>query len=94
MASETLLDDRMLLDEISFVELVVHRVRPPVKGSPHPFKYRLAYIENGRCVIRYDNEAGKGDHRHIGRKEEPYRFSDQDQLAVDFWMDVDEWRRK
>lgn len=94
MAAEALLNDRVLLDETSFVELVVHKLRAPVKGSRHPFKYRLAYIENGRCVIRYDNEAGKGDHRHIGRKEELYSFTDLDQLAVDFWTDVDKWRRK
>jgi hypothetical protein len=46
-----------------------------------------------RSVIRYDNEAGKGDHRHVGRRELAYAFSDPETLQVDFWRDVDEWRR-
>jgi hypothetical protein len=25
----------------------------------------LAYIANQRCVLRFDNEAGKGDHKHL-----------------------------
>jgi hypothetical protein len=35
-------------------------------GSEHDCKYSLAYVVAGECVIRYDNEAGKGDHRHLG----------------------------
>lgn len=27
-------------------------------------KYSLARVADGACVLRYDNEAGKGDHRH------------------------------
>ena len=46
-----------------------------LSGSAHPFKYRLAYVVNEGCVLRYDNEAGKGDHRHWGDKEFDYRFS-------------------
>jgi Family of unknown function (DUF6516) len=47
---------------------------------------------DGICVLRYDNEAGKGDHRHVSEKEEPYRFSDTDTLLADFWRDVEKWR--
>ena len=42
--------------------------------------------------MRYDNEAGKGDHRHVGDKEEPYSFSEPEALLEDFWRDVAEWR--
>jgi predicted transcriptional regulator len=45
-------------------------------------------------VLRYDNEAGKGDHRHIGRREFAYDFVDLDQLKVDFWRDVEEWQKQ
>ena len=41
-------------------------------------------------VLRYDNEAGKGDHKHAGDAEQRYRFKDAEQLLVDFWADVDE----
>jgi hypothetical protein len=33
----------------------------------HELWYRLALVVGGKCVLRYDNEAGKGDHRHVGR---------------------------
>jgi hypothetical protein len=39
-------------------------------------------------VLRYDNQAGKGDHRHVRDREAPYRFVDAETLLVDFWNDV------
>lgn len=47
----------------------------------HSLKYRLAYVVEGECVLRYDNEAGKGDHRHVGTNETPYAFVSIDKLA-------------
>jgi hypothetical protein len=44
-------------------------------------------------VLRYDNEAGKGDHRHVNNREEPYSLIDPDTLLAEFWRDVEEWRR-
>jgi hypothetical protein len=55
----------------SFAELVVWWVPSPVRGSVHGFKYWLAFVVEGACVLRYDNEAGKGDHKHIGEREVP-----------------------
>nr|WP_235610835.1 DUF6516 family protein [Bordetella sp. H567] len=46
----------------------------------------------GVCVLRYDNEAGKGDHRHIGDQEVPYAVTTPERLIADFWRDVDQWR--
>ena len=54
---------------------------------------RLALVADSVCVLRYDNEAGKGDHRHIGRVEKLYKFVDPETLLVDFWNDVEAWRR-
>ncbi|AIA54076.1 hypothetical protein Acaty_c0185 [Acidithiobacillus caldus ATCC 51756] len=45
----------------------------------------------GDCVLRYDNEAGKGDHRHVGGTEEVYRFSSPRQLMADFFEDIARW---
>ncbi|MDQ5849300.1 MAG: DUF6516 family protein [Pseudomonadota bacterium] len=45
---------------------------------------------DGKCVLRYDNEAGKGDHRHVRDSERRYRFKNAERLLVDFWADVDE----
>lgn len=41
--------------------------------------------------LRYDNETGKGDHRHVGPREERYAFSDAETLLADFWRDVEAW---
>ena len=61
-------------------------------GASHEFKYRLAYVVGEACVVRYDNEAGKGDHRHVGTKEMPYVFVSVDQLLDDFLADVATWK--
>ena len=48
------------------------------------------------CTVRkglqFDNEPGKGDHKHLGAIEAAYRFTTPEQLLADFWSDVDHWR--
>lgn len=90
MQAEPLLDERHVLGDSAFVELVVWRVSAPVRGSRHEYRYRLALVVDGECVLRYDNEAGKGDHRHVRDKEHGYRFKNAEQLLADFWKDVEE----
>jgi hypothetical protein len=58
------------------------------------FKYRLAYVVEGQCKVRYDNERGKGDHRHFDSQELPYAFSDPDQLMQDFQQDIERWNHE
>jgi hypothetical protein len=93
MSAELLINERHVLDAEAFVEIVVWRLPRASRASPHRFKYRLALVVNGICMLRYDNEAGKGDHRHIRDREEPYRFTDPDTLLADFWHDVEQTRR-
>jgi hypothetical protein len=40
--------------------------------------------------VGYDNERGKGDHKHIGGRQYKYRFTDIDTLVGDFLRDVEE----
>jgi Family of unknown function (DUF6516) len=93
MVAELLIDERHVLDARAFVEMIVWRLPRPVPGSRHVFKYRLALVVDEVCVLRYDNESGKGDHRHVGSKEVRYRFVDADTLLADFWRDVERLRR-
>ncbi|MBZ4266229.1 DUF6516 family protein, partial [Streptococcus pneumoniae] len=72
----------------AFAEVVVWQLPKPVSGSNHTYKYRLAYIVDGACVLRYDNETGKGDHRHFGKKERVYTFETLDKLVTDFELDI------
>lgn len=93
MAASLLLSQRLGLSETEFVEILVWRVPRSVRGSDHGFKYSLALVSRGVCVLRYDNEAGKGDHRRVGDLETPYRFTDLDTLWADFWADVRTWKK-
>lgn len=88
MKAELILSGRRPVGEEAFVELVIWRVPEPVKGSIHSYKYRLAYVVRDICVLRHDNEAGKGDHRHFDGREEAYVFTTVDALLGDFWADV------
>jgi len=47
-----------------------------------------------QCVLCYDNEAGKGDHRYVGERETSYVFVSIDQLLDDFLADVAAWKGK
>lgn len=72
----------------AFAELVIWQLPTPSAGSSHTFKYRLAYVVDGMCVLRYDNETGKGDHRHMRATEIIYEFRSPRQLMTDFFDDI------
>lgn len=78
-------------DDGSIVEFVIWSLPEPLVPSDHHFKYRLYYGAAGTCRVRYDNERGKGDHRHMGGREEAYHFTTLEQLLADFERDVNEW---
>jgi hypothetical protein len=82
---------RIVYSTQAFAELILWRVPKSVPGSDHEFKYRLAYVVNTICVVRYDNEVGKGDHRHFGVKESSYKFSTPERLMADFQKDIARW---
>ncbi|MDK9716220.1 MAG: DUF6516 family protein [Sulfuritalea sp.] len=94
MKAVQLVDSRIVYSGSAFAELVLWRLPKPLKGSAHAFKYRLAYVVRGQCVLRYDNEAGKGDHRHFGKKESAYAFTTPDQLIADFQKDIARWNHE
>jgi hypothetical protein len=89
MKAEPLLRERHVIAEDAFVELRIWRVPVKVRGSAHSYKYALVYVIAGHSVLRYDNEAGKGDHRHWGNAETPYHFTTPQALLADFWRDIE-----
>ena len=91
MDAELLVDRLDPLRDDAFQQLVIWRVPTPVRGSTHSFKYRLELVVNDVCVMRYDNEAGKGDHKHIGEEQVPIDFVDLATLLDEFDADVDRW---
>ena len=91
MPAVLLMQRRVVVAPDAFVEVTIWRVPQPLPPSAHTFKYRLAYVVGGECVLRYDNERGKGDHRHVGTASTAYAFSTPDQLMVDFNADLQRW---
>jgi hypothetical protein len=94
MDAESLRRNDYTLSETTTVEIVVWRLPRRLSGSAHEFKYRMALISNRVCVLRFDNEDGKGDHKHIGDQEYPYDFIDLTTLDRDFWKEVEAWLAK
>ena len=94
MKAIKLIHTRIIYSESAFAELVLWRLPNPIIGSSHEFKYRLAYVVCRECVLRYDNESGKGDHRHFGGTESSYAFSTPDQLVADFQNDIERWNNE
>jgi hypothetical protein len=88
MKAELLVCRRIVLSERTFTEIMIWEVPQKVSGSRHSFKYRLALVADGKCLLRYDNEAGKGDHVHRGGAEHEYGFSTIEALLADFFSDV------
>ena len=94
MKAELLIRRRVAFGDRDFAELVVWRVPAPVPPTQHGFKYRLVYVVNGARVIGFDNERGKGDHRHDQDGETPYRFDGIDRLLSDFVEAIETWRSR
>lgn len=72
------------------VEINIWRVAEPVAPCRHSYKYRLVYVVGSVRLFGFDNERGKGDHRHEGDTEFPYVFIDVETLLADFWRGVAE----
>jgi hypothetical protein len=71
------------------LEMVICQLPTPTPDRPHGLKYRLWAGRDGNTLVRYDNEAGKGDHKHVGRAEKPYVWRGMSALVEDFLNDVE-----
>jgi hypothetical protein len=80
--------DKQVLPDGAIVEMRIWEVATPVVGSAHKLKYTLFYGANGKRLVGYDNERGKGDHRHIEDRQERYIFKTVERLMADFLVDV------
>jgi hypothetical protein len=83
-----ILEVKRLLENGAIVQIKVWKLPAPTPERPHGLKYSLFYGRPGLRIIGYDNEAGKGDHRHYGETEKPYGFVSLDKLLEDFDLDI------
>ena len=81
------------INDGNLVEIKIWRV-PISEHTPHGFKYSLVYIVNGERIVGYDNERGKGDHRHFEGAEYAYRYHGVQALFNDFKADMEAAKRR
>lgn len=90
MAATLILRDRYENRAGLVIERVVWVLERPLAGSAHRYKYRLWCGRKGVTLVRFDNEKGKGDHRHEGpdERERRYEFTTLERLLEDFDVEV------
>jgi hypothetical protein len=94
MKATLLFEDRMVYPDDAILEMRIWRLPERDAERPHGLKYSLFYGRNGERIIAYDNERGKGDHRHYRGQEATYVFSTTDRLVADFLDDVERERNE
>ena len=72
----------------TIIDIKIWRLPKPSPERPHSLKYSLFYGRAGERIIGYDNETGKGDHRHYRALEMDYRFTGLDKMMADFFDDI------
>jgi len=88
-----LIEHTKIIDDLgNTIEIKLWKLPEVKEDSPHGYKYSLVYIVDGIRVIGYDNAEGKGDHRHIRRNEQPYRFNNVRKLIHDFYRDIEKFK--
>ena len=92
MRATPLIHERVCFEDGFLIEIKVWRVPEPVPASSHGLKYSLFYGRAGTRVVGYDNERGKGDHRHYKQRQQPYKFVSIEKLLADFKADVEKAR--
>lgn len=90
MRARRIFYDKALLSDGAIVEMVIWQLPEASPERPHGLKYRLFYGHGGKRLVGYDNERGKGDHRHMGGVESRYRFASVEKLIADFLHDVEQ----
>jgi hypothetical protein len=88
--AKLLFTEKRVFEDGTLYEVIIWAVPVPVPPATHGYKYRLFYGRPGQRVISYDNERGKGDHKHIRGTEVPYQFVSISVLLDDFKTDVEE----
>jgi hypothetical protein len=92
MKALLILDSKTVLADARVVQRKIWQLPEPTSACPHGIKYRLYCGKHGKTIVRYDNETGKGDHRHVGPDEieSAYQFVSLVQLLADFARDIEQ----
>jgi hypothetical protein len=95
MVAKLLYREKYIYSDGALREMVLWQLPRKSRDRPHGLKYRLYYgLGDGTCLVRFDNESGKGDHKHVSGREESYRFIDVEKLVADFLAEIEKARRR
>ncbi len=94
MKARRIFHDKSILPDGSIVEMTIWQLPEATPERPHGLKYSLYFGHEGERFVGYDNERGKGDHKHIRDAEFPYQFVDVDTLVADFIADIERIRNE
>jgi hypothetical protein len=89
MKAKRIFYDKAILADGAIVEMTIWELPQAVAERQHALKYSLFYGRDGQRLVGYDNERGKGDHKHVGAVETGYRFVSIEKLVADFLADVE-----
>lgn len=84
MKAKLVLEDKIAFEDGSILQIRIWSVPRPVPPATHGYKYSLFFGRPGRRLVGFDNERGKGDHKHILDAETAYTFVSIEQLLRDF----------
>ena len=86
-----ILDSKTILEDGRLIQRKIWQLATSDSSHKHGFKYSLYCGNSGVTIVRYDNETGKGDHKHIGSAETEiaYVYKTLQQLLIDFVSDIE-----
>ncbi len=94
MKAKLIYQEKFIYVDGAIREMVLWQLPRKTSDRPYGLKYRLYYgLDDGTCLVRYDNESGKGDHKHIEGREEPFHFKDAETLVADFLEEIEKARK-
>ena len=86
--SEKLIHNKYIISKREIVEVKILVVKKS-KEFPEGLKYSFVYIKDGKRELGYDNERGKGHHKHYKGKEEKIEFKNIYTLQEKFEKEVE-----
>lgn len=78
----------------TIIEIRIWKLPSRTEERPHGYKYSLFFGRPGERLVGYDNERGKGDHKHMKGLQSSYVFVSVDQLISVFRRDVALMRKR
>jgi len=92
MKAQRIFYDKAVFPDGAILEMTIRQLPRASIQRPHGLKYSLFYGRDGLRIVGYDDESGKGDHKHIRETETSYRFVNVEKMVADFLADVERTR--